>query len=431
MQEIIADITDFDGSVKAMNITDFLINLQQKGVRIWIENKTLNIHSPKGVLTPDIKAKIVAHKQEIVVFLRGDRNLPSSFSTVQLAPGLSLQTIKSLIGEVNKESIRNYKQPISDSVFFRDEISTFVLKILIPQIYLTKSPLDLSKFKIGKLDFQKNSYAKKLVTLSNNLAEINLFTLSSNNFVAYAEPPHYIGETEITQKEWENLYPIAEFNTDEVRQNEIGRRYLKTKIQGAYKFKQIPDIWLLTNRSGSNQTNLNIETDILRIGLTHRLLLQSPQGIDTQVIDIQPSYDVYIMLAISLATALYLPDLIKNGAPIVHIQGYPAFEWLKSNEYCLGFHNSSVPCKIYESGIFNFLEIANLANKSIKNLALISLVQSYGGTNFIANDWKYLVERLTVGCTEGQIKLGDKYLASLERQLSDRKIKISKEELIA
>ena len=66
---------------------------------------------------------------------------------------------------------------------------------------------------------------------------VNGRTGVSYGFVAYAEPPHYFGEKEITERDWESLDPVAEFTNDEVRQNSIGRRYLKTKIGVEYKFQ--------------------------------------------------------------------------------------------------------------------------------------------------------------------------------------------------
>ncbi|MBW4686065.1 MAG: non-ribosomal peptide synthase [Komarekiella atlantica HA4396-MV6] len=625
-----------------MNTTEIVNSLRQQGVDIWVENETLNIRSPKGVITRDIQAQLVAHKSEILAFLQRDRNLNHS-SLVPLAQGLSLQTIGRLIGEVGDELNPEFKQPIidprlmaqkltvtfrplqngyknleiikfrdeleqkfrehgvkitpwqqatkefsyeikipfinwkqsiktrvvktginavidvdrpssvrsraetfaaeklyqfysrfilkdrkisvsgiarligwaeecaakyvedptntqiiiltdldqefvnsqtpyqqkikiglntlirtfseivigvsntqfsilnmnlSDSVFSRDEIDNFVLKSLIPKVYVPILPLPLSKFKLGKFNPQESIYAKKLVTLSHYLADTNLFppgsklsevikrqshrdivnvivngrTGVSYGFVAYAEPPHYVGEIEITEKDWNSLYPVAELSINEVRKNTIGRRYLKTKIGAEYKFKQIPDIWILSARSGSNKTNLNLDNDILRIGLTDRLLLELPQKIDSQVVDVKPSYDVYVMLAISLGAALYTPELIKNGAPIVHFHGYPVFDWFKPNEFCVGVHNPSVPCGTYESGVFNFLGIASLANQQVKNHALVSLVEPDHGTNFIAHDLDYLVERLKTGCADGQIELGGKHFASLKTKIGEDEI---------
>ncbi len=97
-----------------MNTTEILTNLRQQGVHIWVENEKLNIRSPKGVITPDIQAQIVAHKPEILAFLLRDRNLNHGSSNAAIAQGLSLQTIGRLIGEVGDELNQEFKQPIID-----------------------------------------------------------------------------------------------------------------------------------------------------------------------------------------------------------------------------------------------------------------------------------------------------------------------------
>jgi hypothetical protein len=339
---------------------------------------------------------------------------------------------------VDKISILNMN--LSDSIFPKNKLSEFVLKSLIPKVFVPISPLLLNRFEIGEYEPEKSSYAKSLVKLGQELAPTGLFpagfkikevikrkshrdivnvivngrTGVSYGFVAYAEPPQYFGAKEINIYEWEKLLPCEGFSSHELRQNTQGRRYLKTTIQGLDVFQQIPDIWLVSARSGSNKTNLNIASDIIRVGLKEKLHLELPQGMQTNQVDIKPSYDIYVMVAISLSAALYAPDLIKNGAAIVHFHGYPAFDWFKPNEYCVGVDNPSVPCGTYESGVFNFLGISSLANQGKRNISLVSLVEPDHGSNFIANDLEYLVERLKTGCEQGQIELGGKHFASLK-----------------
>jgi hypothetical protein len=616
-----------------MNASEILATLNQKGVKIWVENEKLNIRSPKGVLTPDIQAELTARKPEILEFLRERNSLTTP--TIPLPQGLSLQTIGRLIGETGdqlsleckepiidpklmaqrlsitfrplpkgyknteilkfraeleqklqeygvnvtpwqqattefrydinipftniKKSIKtrvvktginavidvdrpptvrsraetfaaeklyqlysrfilkdqkisvsrigsligwaedcaakfiedptntqvivltdidkefvNFQTPyqqkikmglntlvrtfseivigvsdsqfsilnmnLSDSVFSIDEIDRFVLKSLIPKVYVPILPLPLSKFKLGNYNPELSSYAQKLVSLSTQLTDTNLFppgsklsevikrrshrdivnvivngrTGVSYGFVAYAEPPKYIGEIEIPESEWQSLTTITGFNSDEVRQNTIGRRYLKTKIGAEYKFKQIPDIWICSARSGSNKTNLQLESDILRIGLTDRLLLDLPEGIDPKTADIKPSYDVYVMLAIALSASLYAPNLISNGMPMIHFHGYPAVEWLQEHEYIMGVDNPSVPCGTYESGVFNFLGIYNLVNQYGTDINLACLIEPDHGTNIITPDLEYLLTRLKAGCEQSAIELGGKHFASLK-----------------
>ncbi|MBE9050267.1 non-ribosomal peptide synthase [Nostocales cyanobacterium LEGE 11386] len=384
---------------------------------------------------------------QVIVLTEIDHNFINPIIPYKQKINIGLNTLIRTFSEIvigvapDKISILNMN--LSDSIFAKSELGEFVLKSLIPKIFVPIAPLLLNRFKLGQYQPEKSSYAKKLVKLGQELASTGLFppgfklgevikrkshrdivnvivngrTGVSYGFVAYAEPPQYFGALEVTSTEWESLSAVAGFSSNELRQNEQGRRYLKTQIKGEDVFKQIPDIWLVSSRSGSNKTNLNIASDVMRIGLKEKLYLELPQDIHTDLVDIKPSYDIYVMLAISLAAALYAPELIKDGAPIVHFHGYPAFDWFKPNEYCVGVHNPSVPCGTYESGVFNFLGISSLANQPTTNVSLVGLIEPDHGTNFIAHDLEYLVERLKTGCAEGQIELGGKHFASLKAKV--------------
>jgi TubC N-terminal docking domain len=352
-----------------------------------------------------------------------------------------VRTFSELVIGVSSKAISILNMNLSDSIYAVDEIDKFVLNSLIPKIYVPIIPIPMNRFEIEQYDPQKSDYSGKLVTLGHKLADTGLFppgaklseviprkshrdivnvivngrTGVSYGFVAYAEPPQYIGAPEISESEWENLLPVEGFHLDEVRQNEMNRKYVKTEVRENYVFKQIPDLWLVSSRSGSNKTDLNLEQDILRIGLSSdaRLLLQLPRDVNPKALDIKPSYDLYVMLAIALASSLYAPALIQNGLSMVHFHGYPASEWFGPNEYYTGVHNPSVPCGTYESGVFNFLSIYNLANIH-SNIDLASLIEPDHGTNVIAHDLDYLIERLRDGCEKNQIELGGSYFPSLK-----------------
>lgn len=357
-----------------------------------------------------------------------------------------IKTFSEIFIGVSKEKISILNMNLSDSIFYRTEIDDFISQSLIPKVFVPIAPLLMSRFEIGEYHPYISSYAHKLVKLGQELASTGLFLPSfklakvikrkshrdivnvivngrtgvSYGFVAYAEPPYYIGKLEISAAEWENLSPVAGFSSNEIRTNEGGRRYIKILIAGEYVFKQIPDIWLLSSRSGSNKTNLNLEQDILRIGLKNNLHLQLPLGDQSTKLDIKPSYDIYVMLAITLGAALYTPELIENGAPIVHFHGYPAYDWFQEHEYCFGVDNPSVPCGTYESGVLNFLGLAHLANENTKNIKLVSLIEPDHGTNFIACNIDYLIDRLKNGCVAEQIELGGEYFPSLKANLSSK-----------
>ncbi|MBW4675497.1 MAG: non-ribosomal peptide synthase [Desmonostoc geniculatum HA4340-LM1] len=402
----------------------------------------------------DYAAKYVDNpsKTQVIVITKIDHDFINPVipykQKINIGLNTLIRTFSEIVIGVSSDKISILNMNLSDSIFTRNEISNFVLKSLIPKVFVPISPLLLSRFEIEKYNPQESIYAAKLVTLGQELASTGLFppgfkldevikrkshrdivsiiingrTGVSYGFVAYAEPPQYFGEPEITKNEWENLLAVKGFSSNEIRQNDKGRRYIRIKKAEEYVFRQIPDIWLVSSRSGSNKTDLSIGDDVIRIGLKEKLYLQLPKVIRSELVDMKPSYDIYVMLAISLSAALYTPELIKNGAPIVHFHGYPAFDWFKPNEYCVGVDNPSVPCGTYESGVFNFLGISSLANQQASNISLVSLIEPDHGANFIAHDLEYLVQRLKDGCKQGQIELGGKHFASLKSKIKECRI---------
>jgi hypothetical protein len=396
----------------------------------WAEDRTIQIledpTSTQVILLSEIDRNFTDRKlpyQEKIAI--GVNTLVKNFS--EIAIGISEREI----------SILNMN--LSDSIFEREKFDEFVLKSLIPKIYVPIAPLPMSQFEVGKYNPAQSDYAVKLTQLSKELAKTGLlpsgFKLAeivkrqshrdiidsivngrtgvSYGFVAYAEPPQYIGDREISQNDWENLASLKGYSREEVRQNELGRRYIKTQIADKTLYQQIPDIWLVCSRSGANKTNLNLESDILRLGLKNQLCLQTPEGIDPSTVDIKPSYDTYVMVAIALAAALYAPEAIEQGAPMVHFHGYPSKKWFESHEYFAGVKNPSVPCGTYESGVFNFLSIYEIAKNGDREMALATLIEPDHGSNIVTRNLDYLLTRLEAGIKEKQIELGGKHFTSL------------------
>jgi hypothetical protein len=369
-----------------------------------------------------------------------DPNLPYQ-RKIQIGLSTLLKSLSELVIGVSDTEISILNMNLSDSIFPRSELQHFVLNSLIPKVFVPIMPLPLSRFDIGTYDPTQSTYAQQLVQLGQSLAKTTLFppvaklsqvikrqsyrdivnvlvngrTGVSYGFVAFAEPPTYIGEPELSESDWNHLSDVEGFSREQLRQNQIGRRYVRLAIKGQPAYRQIPDLWLVSSRSGSNKTNLSLEIDVIRIGLKGKLCLELPHASTIDAADIKPSYDIYVMLGICLAAALYQPALIENGTAIVHFHGYPAARWFKPNEHCAGVNNPSVPCGTYESGVFNFLGIAELANRDAVATDLVCLLEPDHGANILAPDPEYLISRLSEGCDQGEIELGGKHFQSLRQ----------------
>lgn len=352
-----------------------------------------------------------------------------------------VKTFSEIVVGVSESRLSILNMNLSDSVFSAERFDDFAAKSLIPKIYVPILPLSLSRFDIGTYAPDQSDYVAKLQQLSKAMEPTGLLpagfkinnvikrqshrdivdwmskgrTGVSYGFVAYAEPPKYVGDVEVSENAWATFSPVPGFSPEELRQNPQKRRYLRLKGNEEWIYHQLPDIWLLSSRSGSNKTCLNPATDILRIGLTDRLHLQCPQGIDPAVSDVKPSYDLYVMVSLALGAALFAPKLIQNGMPMVHFHGYPAKEWFAPDyEYCAGVENPSVPCGTYESGVFNFMGLQRLVERHGSEVHLASLVEPDHGTNIVAYDLEYLLQRLNQGVEQDAIELGGKFFPSLQ-----------------
>jgi len=332
---------------------------------------------------------------------------------------------------------------LSDSIYKHNQLDDFVLYSLIPKIYAPIKPPVLNRFSIGEYDPREFEYARKLSTLGEDLRSTDLFPAGSKfsdaikrlshrdvankildgrtgvsyGFIALAEPPGYDGDKYIDEKVWNSLQEIPDYNPDEVRAASNDRWYVKTVLGEGTVYQQVPDIWIVTSRSGCDKTNLNPDSDIVRIGLVKgKLYLEIPRGIDLGRKDIRPSFDTYVILSQALSSSLYAPYLIEEEMSILHFHGYPDPCWFCVSEHHAGAQNPSLPCGTVEAALLNYSAVYETATKNGSDIKLLCLVESDHGVNVLGPDREYLVQRLRAGSSEGNILLGGKYLPMLKRQ---------------
>lgn len=362
----------------------------------------------------------------------------------KIALGLKnlITTMSEIVMGIAPDRFSLVNMNLSDSIYRNEELDEFVLNSLIPKIYAPIKPPVLNRFKKGEFEPSHSVFAKQLADLGRLVEPTSLFPQGSKfsekitrlshrdvvekilegrtgvsyGFIAIAEAPVYEGPVTVTKEEWES-FPVVESIKDErVRENAQGRWYVKTIIRGQEIYQQIPDIWIVTSRSGSNKTNLDPNTDVVRIGLIKgKLNLETPRGVDLHRRDIRPSFDTYVILAQAMAAALYTPELIKNGLPILHFHGYPDPTFFGQSEYFAGARNPSLPCGTVEAALLNYSAIYEVADRNGDGIKMLCLVEADHGVNILGFDRDYLVKRLSEGVDQGHISLGGKYLPDLRK----------------
>lgn len=159
---------------------------------------------------------------------------------------------------------------------------------------------------------------------------------------------------------------------------------------------KIPDVWLLSTRSGCNKTNLNPQKDILRLGL-HKgeITIDTPPKSSHEAC--RPSYDTYAILAHAVGNIItagilrardknaVLPELLEtNGLSISHWHGYPDKEFALPGYVIHGEDNPPVSCSTPQSAAYAFngkFRAVQEMQDSIHNYRGDIHVEPHHGTN--------------------------------------------------
>lgn len=134
--------------------------------------------------------------------------------------------------------------------------------------------------------------------------------------------------------------------------------------QGKYVL-EIPDVFVLSQRSGSDKTNFNAKKDLIKLGLTKGVMtLETPEGL-VLTSDFKPSFDTKVILAHAVGNAIVAAILKhfrkgsrftglieEKGIALVHWHGYVDPEFVPDNVYVHGAHNPHVSCSSPQSAIY-------------------------------------------------------------------------------
>lgn len=364
-----------------------------------------------------------------------DANLPYSQRIGQGLAALADHFSQIIVGtHGQKVSILNMN--LTDSVVDRANLDRFVRYCLVPKLFVPVTPLLPSQFEVGYYDPQASDSARGLLCLSAALSTTGLLpsaktlcnllkrksrrdmvevimegrTGVSFGFVAFIEPPRYVGPREISAEQWRNLPASTAYAAEEIRRGQNDRLYARIQTKSGIVFRQIPDLWIACSRSGCDKTRLRLDRDIIRIGYDGTLHVHLPSGRPLNG-DLNPSYDVRVMLALALSAALHAPQMLQNGGPLFHFHGYPHRDWLQNDEACVGAENPAVPCGTAEAGVFNFQAMSRLINKHGAELRLVCIIEPDHGTNILAPNLDYLISRIREGVDRSQLVLGGQHFS--------------------
>ena len=186
----------------------------------------------------------------------------------------------------------------------------------------------------------------------------------SYGFLARQLPP--IIKAALTETEFLNLKQEPTQITEQLVKTS-DNLYLKILVGKTNYYVEVPDVWVLTQRSGANKTKIDPSKDIIKMGLIKgKLVLEAPLNKEAMNKAYKPSFDTRVILAHALGnalvaslllklnkTSLFVDKFRKSGMAIAHWHGYVNPAQVPAGWHVYGLDNPHVSCSSPHSAIYS------------------------------------------------------------------------------
>jgi hypothetical protein len=277
----------------------------------------------------------------------GDWRDPAEDVINSLVPKLSAQVVPPKRDEIV------YREKVFDAV--KNGYGGYIDDFMSSAKVWKENGLMIAHTKVDDLEY-RNRYYKRIVSryLDNRTGMSYGFMVKQ--LPVDVEPAVELDQAdpELQEVNWknQNLY------------EKDGITYSRIELLGKEWIVKLPDVWVLSTRSGCNKTNLNPEKDILRLGLQNgEITIETPMKIGASAC--RPSYDTFAILAhgmgnIIIASILLALDpdaqfpaaLKSDGLSISHWHGYPDVYYPLSGYLLHGHENPPVSCSTPQSAAY-------------------------------------------------------------------------------
>lgn len=348
-----------------------------------------------------------------------------------------------------------YNLNAAHPIYIRNKNSeNHILKTLIPKIAAPIKPPRLSEFIIKEEDFDPfddfhRPFTEDMITSGALFEKTNLYPpgKSLNDLPFRNEFYRWIGKRHLDNRSGMSYGFISRqlpiklpkiYKPEEIGDNFKnvilkngekdyfvfdGKIYLIIELfQGKIIF-EVPEVWVLTQRSGCDKTHFNPSKDLIKIGLVHgKMFLATPKGLKIQE-DYRPSYDTKVILAHAVGNAIaavllrhfnqnspFSKAMKGQGFSISHWHGYINKDFVPQGWFIHGADRPHVSCSTPQSAIFAFdgkIKAVFDSINSNKNFIGDVHIEPHHGTNITFSSLSELAEFLS---RTNVSELGNKYL---------------------
>ncbi|NTV22158.1 MAG: hypothetical protein HGB03_01135 [Candidatus Yonathbacteria bacterium] len=141
--------------------------------------------------------------------------------------------------------------------------------------------------------------------------------------------------------------------------------YFTFSFDGELLYMKIPDVWVLSQRSGCDKTHMDPEKDILKMGLIDgQMHLRSPKGLELTK-EYKPSFDTKVILAHAVGNAIvaslsaykginshFVTMMRTQGVALAHWHGYINPNMIPEGWFTHGIQNPHVACSSPQSAVY-------------------------------------------------------------------------------
>jgi amino acid adenylation domain-containing protein len=195
-----------------VRIAQFLSELRQEGVQLWIENGRVRYRAPKGVLTPERMAILVRQEDEILAHLPRPRNYPLSFlqegiwyqEQLQLdVPAYNMLVAWRMYGAVKFSALeRSFNAIVQRHDTLRthfDVIEEQPVQVVTPELQVRLRVMDLSHFQEAEREEKAMAQVKAEASWTFDLRQapllrVSLIRLARTENVLILNMHHLIGD---------------------------------------------------------------------------------------------------------------------------------------------------------------------------------------------------------------------------------------------
>lgn len=307
------------------------------------------------------------------------------------ALSLFAHNMTNIVIGVDKEKWLLYNFNASHPVFPLDkDFKENVLHALVPKIVAPIRPYTLSEFVISKKNFDVSEYESQIKDIVDGALvfdKTNLYPAGKkiNDLPFRNDFYRWIGKLHLDNRNGMSYGFLAVqlpgkvsplINHEDFKKNirtniekgsveYNGELYISLDLDHKKMWMKVPDVWVLSQKSGSDKTHVNPKRDLIKLGLSNGKMYLESQYNSVIDNDYKTSFDTQVILAHAVGNAIiasilnhtksdseFLKRYTDRGISISHWHGYIHPEHVQKGWFVHGIANPHVACSSPQSAIY-------------------------------------------------------------------------------